>query len=141
LRVICGLAVWWAFHEPDINGVNSFPPAPIHDHCWQWIAETFRLLGTETRMGLKLHSTFVAAGLPAPSMQLQAFVGAGANAADWLHVVAELTGTLLPKMARLGVATTAEIGIESLGDRLCAENLAGGGIVLSPSFIGAWSRI
>jgi SAM-dependent methyltransferase len=130
-----------AFHEPDIDGVRSFPPAPIHDRCWQWIGETFRLLGTETGMGLKLHSMFVAAGLPAPSLQLQAFVGVGASAFDWLHVVAELTGTLVPEMTRLGVATTTEIGLETLADRLCAENSAGDGIVLSPSLIGAWSRV
>jgi SAM-dependent methyltransferase len=130
-----------AFHEPDIKGIESFPPAPTHDRCWQWIAETFRLLGTETRMGMKLHSVFVAAGLAAPSMRLQAFVGSGASATDWLHVVAELTGTLLPEITRLGVASTDEIGMETLADRLCAENLAIGGVVLSPSLIGGWSSV
>jgi SAM-dependent methyltransferase len=130
-----------AFHEPDINSIKSFPPAPTHDRCWQWIAETFRLLGTETRMGMKLHSAFVAAGLPAPSVRLQAIVGSGVSASDWLHVVAELTGTLLPEMKRLGIATADEIGIKTLADRLCAENLANGGVVLSPSLIGAWSRV
>src|SRR5262245_15144329 len=129
-----------AFHEPDINSIKSFPPATTHDRCWQWIAETFRLLGTETRMGMKLRSAFVAAGLPAPSMRIEAFIGGGASASDWLHVVAELTGTLLPEMTRLGIATTTEIGIETLADRLCAENLASSGVVLSPSLIGAWSR-
>jgi ubiquinone/menaquinone biosynthesis C-methylase UbiE len=29
----------------------------------------------------------------------------------------------------------------TLADRLCAENLANGGVVLSPSLIGAWSRV
>jgi SAM-dependent methyltransferase len=130
-----------AFHEPDINSIKSFPPAPIHDRCWQWIAETFRLLGTETRMGMKLHSTFVAAGLRAPSMRLQAFVGAGASAPDWLHVVAELTGSLFFEMTRLGVVSADEVGMRTLADRLCAENLANGGVVLSPSLIGAWSRV
>jgi SAM-dependent methyltransferase len=130
-----------AFHEPDLNSNKSFPPARTHDRCWQWIAETFRLLGTETRMGMKLHSAFVAAGLPAPSMQIQAIIGAGASASDWLHVVAELTVTLLPEMTGLGVASAGEIGITTLADRLCAENLASGGVVLSPSLIGAWSRV
>jgi hypothetical protein len=41
-------------------------------------------------------------------MQIQAIIGAGASASDWLHVVAELTGTLLPEMTRLGVASTDE---------------------------------
>jgi hypothetical protein len=92
-------------------------------------------------MGMKLHSVFVVAGLAAPSMRLQAFVGSGASATDWLHVVAELTGTLLPEITRLGVASTDEIGMETLADRLCAENLAIGGVVLSPSLIGGWSSV
>jgi ubiquinone/menaquinone biosynthesis C-methylase UbiE len=130
-----------AFHEADINAVKSFPSAPTYDRCWQWIAETFRLLGTETRMGMKLYSAFVAAGLPPPSMRLEAFVGSGVDASDWLHVVAELTGTLLPEITRLGVASNDEICIGTLADRLCAENLASDGVVLSPSLIGAWSRL
>jgi hypothetical protein len=70
-------------------------------------------------------------------MQLQAFV----VLVRWLHVVAELTGTLLPEMTRLGVARTDEIGIKTLADQLCAEISATGGVVLSPSLIGAWSRV
>src|SRR5262249_34549571 len=56
------------FHEIDHGGVGSFPPAPTYDRCCRWVIETLRLHRTETRMGTKLHSTFVAAGLPAPSM-------------------------------------------------------------------------
>jgi hypothetical protein len=52
-------------------------PATTHDRCIEWVLETFRLLGTETRMGIKLHSAFVAAGLPPPTVRLQAIIGGG----------------------------------------------------------------
>ncbi len=60
------------FHELDWSGARSFPSASIYDTCCRWIIETLRLLGAERYMGIKLHATFVAAGLPAPSMRLEA---------------------------------------------------------------------
>ena len=107
-----------AFHELDWDGVRSFPPSPTYDQCCRWIVETLRMLGAETRMGIKLHSTFVAAGLPAPSMRLGAVVGGGVNSADCLELVTDLVETLLPDMGRLGVATAADIGIETLSERI-----------------------
>ena len=129
------------FHETDWGGTRSFPPAPTYDCCVQWFVETFRLLGTETRMGIKLHSAFVAAGLPAPSVRMQAIIGGGARARDWLQILAEIVGVLLPEMERLGVATAAEIGIDTLADRLYREIEAGGGVVVGRSEIGAWSQV
>ena len=128
-------------HEADWDGVRSFPPLPTYDRCCRLFVETFRLLGTETRMGIKLHSAFVAAGLPAPSMRLHAIVGGRTGVSEWLHVVAQLMGTLLPEMERLGVATAAELGVETLASRLCAEIADGGGAIVAPSVIGAWAQV
>ena len=69
-------------------------------------------------MGIKLHSTFIAAGLPAPSMRLEAVVGGGMHSSDPLQLVADLAGTLSPTMERLGVATAADVGYETLLDRM-----------------------
>jgi ubiquinone/menaquinone biosynthesis C-methylase UbiE len=134
-----------AFHEPDWDGARSVPTLPTYDQCCRWIVETFRSLGTDTRMGTKLYSAFVAAGLPAPTLRLQAIagggVGGGTGGLDWLQVVAEIVSTLLPEMERRGVANAADAGIETLARRLSAELAAGGGIVVAPSLIGAWSRV
>jgi hypothetical protein len=54
-------------------------------------------------------------------------------------MIAELARTLLPAMERLGVATAAEVGIETLADRMCGEVAASGGVVVGRSEIGAWS--
>jgi SAM-dependent methyltransferase len=130
-----------AFHEADWDGTRSFPPLPTYDRCCRLFVETFRLLGTETRMGIKLHSAFVAAGLPAPSMRLHAIVGGATGGSEWLHVVADLMGVLLPEMERLGVATAAEVDIETLASRLRAEIADTGGTIVAPSVIGAWARV
>ncbi len=128
-----------AFHELDWEGARSFPPAPTYDQCCRWIVETYRLHGTEARMGIKLYTAFVAAGLPAPSMRLEAIVGGGVHCAEFLHRVADLVGTLLPEMERLGVATAAEVCVETLADRISKEARAS--VIVGYSEIGAWSRV
>lgn len=130
-----------AFHEIDWDGARSFPPSPTYDRCCRWIVETLRILGNEARMGIKLHAAFVAAGLPAPSMGLGALVGGGANNSDGLHLVAGLVESLLPAMESLGVATAADIGLETLAERMRAEALANNSVVVGRSEIVAWSRV
>lgn len=130
-----------AFHELDWDGVRSYPPSPTYDLCCRWIVETLRLLGAETRMGIKLHSTFVAAGLPAPSMRLSAVVGGGMNGAHHLELVADLVATLLPAMERLGVATAAEIGVETLTERISREVISRDSVIVGRAEMGAWSRV
>jgi SAM-dependent methyltransferase len=129
------------FHEIDFDAVQSYPPVPTYDQCCRWNGEALRLCGGDTRMGMKLHSTFVAAGLPAPSMRLEAVIGGGAAREGPLIVAAELARTLLPDMERLGVATAAEVGIETLAERMRNEAAASGSVVARHSEIGAWSRV
>src|SRR3954467_5833282 len=78
------------FHEPDWTGTRSFPPAPTYDRCCRWIVETFRLLGADMGMGVKLHAAVVAAGLPAPAMRLEAIIAGGADSAERLDVVPDI---------------------------------------------------
>jgi hypothetical protein len=130
-----------AFHELDWEGVGSFPPSPTHDLCCKWIVETLRLLGAETRMGIKLHSTFVAAGLPEPSMRLGAVVGGGVHGADYLKLITDLVETLLPAMERLGVATAADVDVETLSERISREVISSDSVIVGRAEIGAWSRV
>jgi SAM-dependent methyltransferase len=128
------------FHEPDWATARSFPAAPTYERCHEWIIKTFRLVDTDARMGLKLYDVFVAAGLPAPAMQLGAIIGGAMGGSGWLHQIAALVATLAPTMERLGVASAAEIGIETLAERLHREVADGGITIVGRSEIGAWSR-
>ena len=114
------------FHEPDWTGALAIPPAPIYDRCCAWIQEVFRLEGTDSNMAGKLFRTFVHAGLASPSMRMQTFIGGGAASADFLQAVADLTASLAPALARNGVATNAEIGLQTLASRLKQEAMEDG---------------
>ncbi|HEY7112779.1 MAG TPA: methyltransferase domain-containing protein [Thermoanaerobaculia bacterium] len=128
------------FHEPDWYGVHSNPKAPLYERCSDWIVETLRRSGASSDTGLGLHRAFVGAGLPAPTMRLDALIGGGPNAADLLHLNADIVRSLLPEMERLGVATAAEVEIESLAERMIAEAVAANALLVGRYEVGAWSR-
>jgi hypothetical protein len=90
-------------------------------------------------MGLKLHTTFVRAGLPAPRLSVQAAVGAGAQHPVYA-AAAEFTRTLLPAIEAHGIATAREVDIDTLADRISAEAVATGATVVWWSLVGAATR-
>lgn len=129
------------FHELDWSvGIRSLPPAPTFDQCCRWTSETIRRSGAEIHMGMKLHATFVAAGLPAPTMRLEAMLGGGDHAATPLRIVADLARTLLPEAERLGVSEAAGADLETLFDRMYDEVQTNGSVVVGNLQVGAWSR-
>src|SRR5262249_3005297 len=90
------------FHEPDWQSACSYPAVPTYDLCCAWVVDALRSSGADTRMGIKLYSTFLAAGLAAPSLRVEAVVGGGAAGSDALRLVADLAETLSPVIRRLG---------------------------------------
>jgi SAM-dependent methyltransferase len=129
------------FHEIDWDAARSFPVSPVHDRLCRWLIETVKRSGAEVRMGARLPAAFEAAGLPWPSMRLGAVIGGGANAAGEVRLLTDLARTLLPEMERLGVATAAEVGLETLADRMLEEAIDCGSVLIGRSEIGAWTRV
>ena len=71
-------------------------------------------------------------------MTLGARIGGGAEMPGYEYT-AQTVRSLLPMIERLGVATAQEVDIETLADRLRDEVVAGGGVMISPAMIGAWT--
>jgi SAM-dependent methyltransferase len=128
-----------AFQDFDMYGMRSYPRSPLFDRCGDWIRRTFERCGVETQMGLRLHAAFTGAGLPAPKCRLDAAVGSGRGHITYL-VLAEVVRSLLPAIGKFGIATAEEVDIDTLRDRLEEEVMAGGGVIVSPGLIGAWTR-
>jgi SAM-dependent methyltransferase len=128
------------FHEIDWGVLSSFPPVPTYDALGVWGAETLRRHGTEARMGARLHSTFLAAGLSDPTVRLEALVLGPDTALPWIRMFADLIVVLLPEMVRLGVATEAEVEPETLVDRIQAEALRTASVLVGHGQYAAWAR-
>jgi SAM-dependent methyltransferase len=127
------------FQEFDIANCRSLPLAPTFERHTRWIRETLSATGARTRLGLELYSVFVAAGLPGPTMRMDALIGGGPDCPAY-ELVAEVTRSLLPVMEKLNIATATDVDVSGLAQRLRDEVVAAKGVVLSPGLIGAWSR-
>jgi len=130
-----------AFHEPDWSFVRSDPPAPTYDCCCRWIIETFERLNQSTNMHAKLRRAFLSAGLGSPTMRMRAVIGDAVSVQDWLRAVADLATAVASTIEQQGVATLAEIGVETLADRIVQDVMTNRSIVVGRAEIGAWVRV
>jgi len=130
-----------AFHELDYGGITSSPSLATFDRLTHWTAETTRLYGADPHMGAKLLAAFVTAGLPTPEVRVEAPSGKGADSADLLLLMRNLTRSLLPEMERRGVATRAEVELDTLFDRMHAEAVAQDSVLVGHLQVAAWCRV
>ena len=121
------------FHEPYRDGVRSFPPVAAYDQGWELVDETFRRSGADPLMGIKLHATFVAAGLAPPTMRMEAVIAGGAtNRTAEYHFH---TGRPLARMLGYDPAI-----VDALPDR-AVESFAGVGNPFSLRTISSGERV
>ncbi|MBX6722068.1 MAG: class I SAM-dependent methyltransferase [Dactylosporangium sp.] len=128
------------FQEMDLTEAISDPPCPLYDSTLDRVRQTLRRVGADPRTGLKLPRFFAAAGLPTPRLILGARVETGPDTQAYAQVVG-IVRTLLPLMEQTGVATAADVDVDTLADRLRAEVTAAGATIVSPHYIGAWTRL
>lgn len=127
------------FHELDWGGLRSFPPAALHDQACSWAEETIRRSGAKTDMGRRLRAAFVEAGLPEPTLRLEAVIGGGDKSVMPLEQVAGLVQTLLPSMERLGIATADQVGADTLLARMRREADDLDSVIIGRVQVGCWS--
>jgi SAM-dependent methyltransferase len=128
-----------AFHEIVISSVRTAPPIPLARRVTEWLVAAFERAGAEPDMGLKLDAVFRAAGLPRPQTHAAARLIAGEDSAGYA-VFAGVTRSLLPAIERFGIATAAEVDIDTLADRMREATVAADACWLSPVMVGAWAR-
>ncbi len=127
------------FQEFDMANSRSVPAIPVYERHIGLIRQTLTATGARTQLGPELYGVFLAAGLPGPSMRMDALISGGANSQAY-DLVTEVVQSLLPVMEKLNIATATEINISTLAQRMREDVTAGKGVVLSPALIGAWSR-
>ena len=90
-------------------------------------------------MGRQLHGSYLTAGLPAPTMREEAIVGGGPGFAGyaWLAGIARGLG---PLMDKLEIATTRQLDLDTLAERVRDDAVARGAVVWGPALIDAYAR-
>jgi ubiquinone/menaquinone biosynthesis C-methylase UbiE len=121
-----------------VHQTYAYPSTPLWDQVRSWVLAALDHSGVETQMGLRLFQTFLAAGLPAPELRLEAGIGGGERAPAFMW--ADLVRSIIPTLEQAGIATEAEIDPSTLVDRLMKETTAAEGVVITIALVGAWSR-
>jgi len=131
-----------AFQELDFTPYQSLahPDTPLMDKMINWVIQVFRRSGAHTEMGLDLYGAFVDAGLPEPVLDWTAPVG---GPSTWLgyEYVASSFRSLLPLIEEYGIATSEEVGVETIAARLREEVFAAKRPVMLPPHVTAWARV
>jgi len=131
-----------AFHEwvGDVHGVSA-ATQPLLCSMLGLFAETFVRSGAHLTVGLDLYARMLEAGFephPTPIAEIGLHIGDQApGARRW----ALLARSMLPKIVEYGLATEAEIDVETLEGRLCDEcRNAGGLIPLTYLMLAQWAH-
>ena len=127
------------FQEPDCTGVRSLHELPVFRRNDRWIVDTLEAAGGDTSIGLRLYEYFISARLPAPQMRLDARIGGGPDFEGY-GVAAGFTAALLDSMGERGQLLAREMDLDTLEQRIRAEVVASGGVVVFPSLIAAWTQ-
>jgi ubiquinone/menaquinone biosynthesis C-methylase UbiE len=128
-----------AFQEMDMGAATCEPDCSLFLATGQRIIQTFVRAGVDHRTGMKLARIYRDAGLPTPQTLQGARVESGPDSPVYAYL-AQTTRTLLPLMERTGVATPAEVGIDTLETRLRDAVVADDATVVPPPLIDAWTR-
>jgi len=128
-----------AFQELDSTACRSWPAVPSFDTAAQWLFEALRASGARPDLGLEMHSLFLDSGLPTPRMRMDAVVSGQDDSPVYL-LLAEAVRSVVPTLEKLNIASTAQVQIDSLADRMRKEVSAKRGVAMSYGLVGAWSR-
>jgi SAM-dependent methyltransferase len=127
------------FQETDLLTGKTVPSAPVIDEVRDWMLDAFARAGIEMELGHKLYQTFKAAGLPAPHLDIDGFLGGVEDISPTLF--ANVVRTLVPQLEALGVVSADQLQIETLEERMRVDLAKTGGVMSTPLLIGAWSRL
>jgi SAM-dependent methyltransferase len=129
-----------AFMEYDMAAVESVPTAAIVDQVREWVCAGFAKTGHDPRLGIRLGGILDAAGLAeARAIALRDYLPPTSPVVP--AMAAGVIRTLLPAIEAHGIATAAEVDIETLEARIGDELRARRAYVSPPALIGGWARV
>ena len=130
-----------AFQEADFTWfAHSIPAIPLMADVRAWVSRAFAAGGSDPHIGFRLPQLFAAAGLPRPRLQFDTCMGGGPDFGGYR--LAETTlRSLLPAIEAAGIATAAEIDVDTLADRVRDQVTAADATITTISLVAAWTHL
>lgn len=128
-----------AFHESAVYGqIRALPPVPLVQQVWDWTVAVFASLPHPDAAG-RMFEHFLNAGLPQPAVFSEAPVGGGPDC-PFYALAAQSMAILLPQLEKLGIATAAEVSIDTLEARMREAVSAARSQLFFPTQVCGWTR-
>jgi ubiquinone/menaquinone biosynthesis C-methylase UbiE len=126
------------FQEADATMVPaSRVPLPLNARANRWMWQTVEREGGNLHMGFDLAPALEQAGLVALHVRAEAIVQTPRSR----HPVGMIIRAMLPRIVEHGVATEAEIDVDTLDQRLAEECEASNATYIGDMAFGAWARV
>ena len=126
------------FQEFCPAGVMSVPPVHTYQRARHYIDESFARAKITLYTGMHLTRIYREAGLPAPELLGMSRVASGPDSPAYEYM-AQTVRSLLPLIEKTGVATAAEIQIDTLAARMRDETVALNATIHLSELIAAWT--
>jgi SAM-dependent methyltransferase len=123
--------------EFDIGAMRAEPEAPLVDAVRDWIEPAFRSVGADPRIGAQAGQLLRRTGYADVStLGIQAYFAPTDPIGPVL--CAGIARTLAPQIVAQGIADEAELGLETLEERIAQQVAAHDAVILPPAVVGAW---
>ncbi len=124
------------FQEQGTTGLPiSSTPLPLHAQVHEWMWRTVKSEGADIHMDFHLPAALKAAGLIIEQIRAEAVV----QTPDTRYPTATIIRAMLPRIVGHGIATEAEIGVDTLEQRLIAEREQADASYIGDMLFGAWA--
>jgi 2-polyprenyl-3-methyl-5-hydroxy-6-metoxy-1,4-benzoquinol methylase len=126
--------------EYEMTAAGSLPPTTLSSAAVGWIVEAFRRSELDPLLGPRLKAIFSAAGLAQPTtVGIQGYLEPDNSVGP--RMAASIVRTLLPVIERTGIASPAEVDIDTLEQRIGADLAERGALFKPPTLVGTWARV
>jgi len=111
-----------AIQETELNIYLSVkhPDTPLTNQLVDWGLEVFKRSGANIGMGFDLFKTFIDAGLPEPTLHLEAPMGCSES---WpgIDYLAASFRSMQPLLEKFGIVTAEQLDVDTLAERIRVE--------------------
>ncbi|MEV4313738.1 methyltransferase domain-containing protein [Actinocrispum sp. NPDC049592] len=126
--------------EYDMSGCRGIPHEGLIKDAIGWVDQAFTVVGQSQRLGPDLAGLMDRAGLrDVKSLGCQLYLRPGDPGGP--AMLGGVVRSLLPAIERAGIASAAEVGIDTLQQRLAEQQKTGNTIICPPALVGAWGHL
>jgi ubiquinone/menaquinone biosynthesis C-methylase UbiE len=127
------------FQELNPRYARSEPETPLVTQAYRWVTDTLRARGASPLVRDGLHRVLLHAGFADIRVAIESQTWNTKSQIPYL--VSGTVNSMLPAIEAAGVATRAEIGIDTLAERIIAELAEADAMLWPPGLVGVWARV